>query len=134
MSSMNIEKFKQIRVGVAFFVGFLVSIAVSIDSTVLALAAIITGIIFLVLARSKAKVVVDERDKTIREKAANITYAIFAPTIATGALLLILFGKGRYLYLESLGMVLAYLTCFLIVVYAISFWYLNKKYGGGNEL
>jgi len=131
---MNIEKFKQIRVGVAFFVGFLVSIAVSIDSTVLALAAIITGIIFLVLARSKAKVVVDERDKTIREKAANITYAIFAPTIATGALLLILFGKGRYLYLESLGMVLAYLTCFLIVVYAISFWYLNKKYGGGNEL
>jgi hypothetical protein len=87
------------------------------------------------------KVKADEREVAVREKAAQLTYAIFAPTIGIGSFLLLLpsksglsiFTKGEFAYLESLGMIFAYLTLFLIAIYAISFYYLNRKYGGGSD-
>lgn len=126
---MNIKTYRQIRALVAFFVAMIVSISVVQENQVLAFVAVITGMLFMILARSKAKVVIDEREKTIREKAAQLTYAIFAPTIGIGSFLLISFGKNN-LYLESLGQVLAYLTLFLISLYAISYYFLNRKFGG----
>jgi len=138
---MNAKKYRQVRAVVAIFVGAIVSIAATRDSYLLSAAGVLTGMIFLILVRSKARIIVDEREKTIREKAANMTYAIFAPTIGIGAFLLMIpyrdispvFAKGEFAYLESLGMVFAYLTLFLITIYAISYWFLNRKYGGGRD-
>ncbi len=138
---MNIKKYKQARVLVAFFVGAIVSVAVNLNSYLLATAGVLTGMLFLALVRSKTKIVVDERENTIREKAAQMTYAIFTPTVGIGAFLLLfpslsklsVFSKGEFLFLESLGVIFAYLTLFLISVYSISFYFLNKKYGGGSD-
>lgn len=139
---MNIKKFRQIRVVITLFVATLVSISITQDSYLLALIAIVTGILFMILAKSKTKVVLDEREKLVREKAAQLTYAIFAPTIGLGGFLLLMiaygdslpvFAKADFSYLESLGMVLAYLTLFLILLYSISFYYLNKRYGGNTH-
>ncbi|MCL5432899.1 MAG: DUF2178 domain-containing protein [Patescibacteria group bacterium] len=138
---MNVKRYKQIRIAVALFVGFIVSIAAVQDSYILAFFGVITGMIFLVLVRSKTKIKIDEREKTIREKAAQMTYAIFAPTIGIGAFLLLIlsygkisvFSKGDFTYLESLGMIFAYLTLFLITLYAISYYFFNRKYGGGGN-
>lgn len=96
---------------------------------------------FMILVRSRAKIKTDEREVTIQEKAAKMTYAIFAPTLGITAFLLLLpskggisiFSKGEWLYIESLGMVFAYLTLFLIAIYAISYHFFNKKYGGGGN-
>lgn len=129
---MNIKTYRQIRALVAFFVAMIVSISVVQENQVLAFVAVITGMLFMILARSKAKVVIDEREKTIREKAAQLTYAIFAPTIGIGSFLLISFGKNN-MYLESLGQVMAYLTLFLISLYAISYYFLNRKFGGDGS-
>lgn len=126
------KTYRQIRAVVAFFVAMLVSISTVRDNQILAFVAVITGMLFMILARSKAKVVIDEREKTVREKAAQLTYAIFAPTIGLGSFLLISFGKNN-LYLESLGQVLAYLTLFLISLYAISYYFLNRKFGGDRS-
>lgn len=138
---MDIKKYRQARILVAFFVGAIVSIAVNLDSYLLATVGVFTGMLFLALVRSKTKIVVDERESTIREKAAQMTYAIFTPTLGIGAFLLLfpslsklsVFSKGEFLFLESLGMIFAYLTLFLIAVYSISFYFLNKKYGGGSD-
>ena len=138
---MNNKKYRQIRVLVIFFVGIIVAISLLQDSFLLSAVGIITGLLFLVLVRSKTKIRLDEREKTIREKAANLTYAIFAPTIGIGAFLLLfpahsglsVFAKGEWLFIESLGMVFAYLSLFLIITYAISYHFLNKKYGGGGS-
>ncbi|MDD3532361.1 MAG: DUF2178 domain-containing protein [Candidatus Shapirobacteria bacterium] len=138
---MNNKKYRQIRVLVIFFVGIIVAISLLQDSFLLSAVGIITGLLFLVLVRSKTKIRLDEREKTIREKAANLTYAIFAPTIGIGAFLLLfpthsglsVFAKGEFYYLESLGMVFAYLALFLIIIYALSYHFLNKKYGGGGN-
>lgn len=138
---MNIKRYKQARVIVALFVGTIVSIAVTLDSYLLAAIGVLTGMLFLGLVRSRAKIVVDEREKTIKEKAAQLTYAIFAPTIGIGAFLLLMpslsgvsvFSKGEFVYLESLGIIFAYLALFLIAIYSISYHFLNKRYGGGGN-
>jgi uncharacterized membrane protein len=138
---MNRKKYKQFRVAVAFFVGMIVSLAVARDSYLLAAAGVLTGMAFMILARTKAKIRTDEREAVIQEKAARMTYAIFAPTIGIAAFLLLLpskggisvFSKGEWLFTESLGMMFAYLTLFLIAIYAISYHFFNKKYGGGGN-
>lgn len=136
---MTNKKYRQLRVAVAVFVGTMVGLAISRDSYLLAGAGVLTGMVFMALVRSKAKITVDEREATVRAQAAQLTYAIFAPTIGIGAFLLYLFSSAqlavvqqRYYYLESLGMVLAYITLFLIALYSISYHFLNRKYGGGG--
>jgi uncharacterized membrane protein len=138
---MDIKKYRKIRVLIMLFVAAIVAVAVFQNSYLLSLAGVLTGMLFMILVRTKTKIVIDEREKTIREKAAQLTYAVFAPLIGISSILLLLpsksglsvFSKGEWLYTESLGMLFAYLTLFLITVYAISYYFLNRKYGGGNE-
>ncbi len=139
---MDIKRYRQLRSAIILFIGAIITVATYLNSYFLTLVSILTGILFFILVRSKVKIKIDERETLIREKAAKLTYAIFAPTIGIGAFLLLIpyqdlspvFAKGEFTYLESLGTILAYLTLFLIVVYAISYFFLNRKYGGaGNE-
>jgi len=137
---MNDKKYKQARALAALFVGAIVSISISLGIYLLAVVGVVTGMLFLGIVRAKNKITVDEREQSIREKAANITYAIFAPTMGIGAFLMLVpsrsgwsvFSKGEFLFLESLGMIFAYITLFLIALYAISYFFLNKRFGGGD--
>ncbi|OGD83568.1 hypothetical protein A2165_03955 [Candidatus Curtissbacteria bacterium RBG_13_40_7] len=141
MFVMDRKKYKQLRIVVALFVGAIVAMAVTRHSYLLSIAGVLTGMVFMALVRAKAKIRTDEREATVQEKAARMTYAIFAPTIGVAAFLLLLpskggisvFSKGEWLYIESLGMVFAYLTLFLIAIYAISYHFFNRKYGGGGN-
>jgi len=138
---MDGGKYRQFRVIVALFVGTIVGLATVRDSYLLATAGVLTGMVFVVLVRAKAKIKTDEREATIQDKAARMTYAIFTPTIGITAFLLLLpskggidvFSKGEWLFTESLGMIFAYLTLFLIAIYAISYHFFNRKYGGGGN-
>lgn len=138
---MTIKQYKQVRAMVAVFIGMLVSIATSTNSYLLASVAVGVGMLFLVMVRKQVKIVVDEREKTIREKAAQLTYAIFAPTIGIGSFLLLLpyhkmasdVIREDFVYFEALGTILAYLTLFMIAIYAISYYFLNRQYGGGGD-
>lgn len=130
---MDIKKYKQLRAAITLFISATVSVSVIQNSYLLAIIAVATGMLFLIIVRAKAAIRVDEREKTIKEKAAQMTYAIFAPTIGIGSFVLIMFARGEFYYLESLGMVLAYLTLFLIALYSLSYYFFNKKYGGGGN-
>jgi len=126
---MNLKKYKQVRVAVALFVAATVSTAVTNNNRLLAVTGVLVGMLFMIIARSKTKIRIDEREKAVREKAAQYTYAIFAPTVGLASFLLFTFGRD-HLYLVALGQVLAYLTLFLISLYALSYYYFNQKYGG----
>ena len=130
---MSAKKYHQLWVGITLFVSALVIIAVFRNAYVLAAAGVLSGMIFMALARSKAGIMVDERERIIREKAARTLYTIFAPTIGVGALLLLLIARNELFYLEFIGVVLAYLTLFLIVLYAISYSFYNREYGGEDD-
>lgn len=141
MITMNRKQYRQIRVFVALFVSFVVSQAVVRDSYLLAAAGVVTGMVFLGVARAKTNIVTDERDAIIREKAARMAYGIFTPTLGLAAFFLMLptkgglsvFSKGEWAFIEALGSIFAYLTLFLIALYAISYHYFNRKYGGGGD-
>jgi len=138
---MEIKKYKQIRAGVAIYVSLLTSIGYTLKNTTLVIVAVFTGMLFLFFVRSKTKIIIDEREKTIREKAAQMAYSIFLPTLGFATLLLLIpsksgmsvFANGNFSYLESLGIVFAYLTLLLIAIYSISYHFLNKKFGGGGN-
>lgn len=139
---MSVKKSKKFSKAILIFVFMMVVIAFMQNSYLFATIAIVTGMLFVVLVRSKNKAQIDEREKTIREKAAQMTYAIFAPTIGIGAFLMLfpsrsglsVFSKGEFAYLESLGMIFAYLALFLIILYSISYYFFSRKFGGdGNE-
>lgn len=138
---MNRKTYKQLRVISILFVLGIVGLAVIQNSYLLAAAGVATGMIFLALVRSKAPIKTDERELAIQEKAARMTYTILAPTLGITAFLLLLpskggiavFRNGEWMFTESLGMVFAYLTLFLIVIYAISYYFFSRKYGGGDH-
>lgn len=130
---MNTHNYQKVRKLTSFFIAALVSVSVVQNSYILAVISVLTGMLFLTLVRKKAHITVDEREKTVREKAAQMTYGIFAPTIALASFFLIMFSRGEFYYLEFLGMVLAYLALFLIALYALSYHFLNRRYGGGND-
>lgn len=138
---MTKSKYDQLRRSVTFFISILVAISVAAKFFLLSLFAVVTGLIFLALVRSKVKNYVDEREQLIQEKAALLTYLIFAPTLAIGTFLLLfpsysgldVFSKGEFIYLESLGMIFAYLSLFLISLYAITYNFLNRKYSGKSD-
>jgi len=129
---MNNKTYRRYRIGIAIFVAATMSMAVSMDNTILAFSSVIIAIAFMAVVRSKTKRIVDEREVMVRQKAAQMTYAIFAPTIGMGSLLLILLADESNYYLEAMGVVLSYLTLFLIALFSISTLYFNRKYGGGH--
>jgi uncharacterized membrane protein len=134
---MNFKQYKQARVFIALFISVIVSISVTQNSYILATLGVLTGMLFLTATRKKTQITVDEREMALREKAAQMTYRIFAPTIGLGSFFLIMFSRvdnaSKYPYLFALGQVLAYLTLFLIALYSISYHFLSRKYGGRDE-
>lgn len=130
---MNTRQYQQVRVAAFLFMVIVVAVSLWFDILLLAAAGVLTGMLFLGLVRSQAGTDVDEREQTMREKAASATYGIFAATIGISAVLLLLFSRRGYLYLEAVGLVFAYLTLFLIALYAISYQYCARKYGGGGD-
>ena len=131
--AMNTHRYRQVRAAALIFMAAVVVVSIWLDMLLLAGAGVLTGILFLVLVRSRTEISVDEREQTIRDKAASATYGIFAATIGISAVLLLLFSRRGYLYLEAVGLVFAYLTLFLIALYAVSYQYFNRKYGGGRS-
>ena len=130
---MNNKTYRRLRIGIVVFTLVIVSIAVKLENTILAIAGVLTSMAFLVIVRSKTDIRIDEREKMVREKAAQMAYAIFAPTIGLGAVLLILLAQGEFYFLEAIGIVLAYLSLFLIALYAIFTFYFDRKFGGDGK-
>lgn len=138
---MDKQKYDRLRRIAATVVAMIVSVGVVSQNYLLALAGVVSGMVFLALARSQIKILTDEREKIVQEKAAYLTYTIFAPTLGIGTFLLLfpslsglsVFAKGEFFYLESLGQIFAYLTLLLITVYALSYHFLNRRYGGDAD-
>lgn len=124
---MNENFYNKTRMLVAFFVAMLVAIAVNLDNNFLALGAVLTGMLFVVLVRRKVgKKFTDERVEEIGKHAASWTYAIITPTIGITAVLLIFLGKGTP-FLESLATLLSYITLFMLTIYSITYYFFKNK-------
>lgn len=126
---MKEKSYQRLRAVIVLFVGLLVAVATTLDNSfLLASAAILVGMLFMGIVRAKNPHRIDEREVALREKAANLTYAVFAPTLGIGSFLLLILTREEFLYPEAIGQVMAYLTLFLITLYALFYAYLTRKY------
>lgn len=129
------------RLIIITFVLAVVFLSAYSESYLLAAAGVLTGMVVLVLVRSGTKIKTDERELTVQEKAARLTYAIYAPTLGISSFLLLfpsksglsVFRNGEWLFTDTIGMVFAYLTLFLIAIYAIVYHFFNRQFGGGRN-
>ena len=119
--------------GIAAFMAAMMSIAVTQDNLLLAIGSVLIGMVFVAVSKPKNNRMVDEREIMVRQKAAQMAYAIFAPTIGLGSVLMIILASDELYLLQTIGYVLAYLSLFLIALYSISYFFLNRKFSGNGE-
>jgi len=138
---MTLKKYRRLKLIVMLLILAIITISLLSKTYLLSFAAIVTAILFSSLIRFQNDSSSDEREQSIKEKSANITYTIFISTLSLGTFIMMfpsvsglsVFSKGEFIYMESLGVVFAYLTLFLITLYSISYTFLNRKYGGKSD-
>ncbi len=130
--SMKIKTFLKLKVVTAFFIAAIVGVSVSLNNLYLSIAGVLIGVLFLVLVKSRVNgVLVDERVISVSGRASYAAYAVSTVFFAFMGLFLLMSSKGTGdLAVELIGTVLCYASMLLMAVYAISYHYLNRKYGG----
>lgn len=130
---MDEKTFKTLKILVTAFLAALVFLALLRTQYALAVIAFVAGSLFLTIVRSTGGLVVDEREQIVREKAAQLTYLIFTPTLGLSALGLLFLSHDSNYFLESLGVIFAYLTLFQITLYTLSSFFIDRKLGGNGQ-
>ena len=130
---MKNSTFRRLRIGIVIFTMAIVSISLVRDNIFLAVTGLVSGMVFMVFVRLKSDTKLDERENIVREKAAQLTITIFSSALGLAAFFIFLFARGKWYFLEQIGIILAYLAFSLIALYAISTFYLNRKYGGDDK-
>lgn len=131
---MTYKSFQIARMLMAAFIAIVVSRAVTINNAYLAAAAVIVGMISLLLIKRNVKtVMIDEMIENIANKASRISYSVTTMTLALISLVFMFSNLGnKDSYLYSLGIILSYIVLFSMAVYSIAYYFYRKKYGS-NE-
>ena len=132
---MKINTFRKVKLIIVSFVAATVGIAAVNNNAYLALAGVVIGMLFLVLVRRSVKTVtVDERVSHISGRAARLTYAIVTTLIALLSLFFIFSGQRTGdIYIEALGTILSYIALLSLAIYAMSYKFFSKQYGGEDD-
>jgi len=127
---MDRKKFKLYGLVTTIAVGFLVGLSVVRGEPIIAIIAVVIGMILLYSLKSRVKQVIeDERVYRISEKASRRTIQVIGITTAILGLAIIGLSRSGYLELTEVGFSLAYFATALLVVYMIFYCYYAKKFG-----
>ncbi|ODS37762.1 MAG: hypothetical protein A7315_03705 [Candidatus Altiarchaeales archaeon WOR_SM1_79] len=127
---MDLKKYNRYRLITTIAVGFLVGLFAVRGEPILAILAVIIGMMLLYLLRIRVKQVIeDERIYKISEKASRRTVQVIGATTAVLGLAIIGLSRSRYLELTEVGFSLAYFATALLTVYMIFYSYYAKKLG-----
>jgi uncharacterized membrane protein len=132
---MKQNTFKKIKILIITFVSVTVGIAAINNNIYLAFAGVAIGMLFLILVRRTVKAVtVDERVSHISARAARLTYAIVTVLLAFLSLFFISTGQRTgEPYIEALGTILSYIALLSLAIYAMSYKFYSKQYGGEDD-
>lgn len=94
----------------------------------------VMSVVGLVLAIAVAKVAVDkkvvlsdEMTSEVAGKAGRATYIIVVPALSITAALFLILGQDTN-YISSLGVIFAYISCSIMVIYLLAYRYFLRKY------
>lgn len=135
---MNEKTFAKVRLATTLAVNALVVIGILLHNVYIALVGVAAGLVFLWIMRRRTKaVLVDERVEMVANKAARATFVY--SSLVFGLTALFLFGVGRlsdepefFNFIDALGLLFAFVTMFLLLVYAVTYKYFDRSYGADN--
>jgi uncharacterized membrane protein len=123
---MDIKKYTAIKLAVVVLLAFIASWSISTSNYVLPVIAFIVSYLVLLYLRGKVKgVIADERDYEIGGKAARWAIQIYS-WIAVLVMFVLYAKRALNPSYEAIAAVLAYSTCFLMLVYALIFRFYNN--------
>ena len=127
IGDMTYKKFKTIKIIISMILGAVIAQAVIFGNYILAVSAILAaaGITLIVKKRVK-EVMADERDYQVAGKAARVSMSIFSVLGAAASFVLMAEREANPLY-GTIGSVLAYSVCFLLILYSALFAYYAKQ-------
>jgi uncharacterized membrane protein len=128
---MSYKHYQIIRTLIGLLIATMVMTATITNNFYLAISGVLIGMLFLSLVKSKfKKIIVDERIISISGRASRIAHSAVTMLLALSGLFLIFAGRNHEgSNLEFLGEVFCYIALLLIMIYSISYYYFNKKYG-----
>jgi uncharacterized membrane protein len=127
---MERKKFKLYWIIITIAVGFVIGLSAFRGEPIIAIVAVVAGMILLYSLKSRVKEVIeDERVYRISEKASRRTIQVVGTTTALIGLTIIGLSKSGYLDLVEVGYSLACFATVLLMVYMIFYRYYTRKFG-----
>ena len=132
---MSYKKFIYLRILVIAFIAITISIAINMDNVVLAISAIIIGMVAMfAIKRNVKELKTDEMIQSIAGRSSLWAYSICVPSLALLSIFFMfsnLSNKGSDIY--NLGIILSYVVLFHIATYSIIFLCLKNKYNSDDK-
>ena len=127
---MESRKFRQYGFVITIVVGFIIGLAAFRGEPIIALVAVVVGMILLYTLKGRVKQVIeDERVYKISEKASRRTIQVVGSTTAILGLSILGLSRSGYLELVEVGYSLACFATVLLMVYMIFYGYYARKFG-----
>ena len=128
---MKVQFFQKVKWLVLFLVTVIMGWSIINNNALTALIGVTSGMMLLSLLKLRVKgVLEDERQQDVSEKAAKTSFRVLMPVLGLTTLGLVVGGGGPFYYVRALGIVLGYVTCLGLIIYLLSYWYYNRRYGG----
>lgn len=125
---MQISKFRMYKWIIAGGLGIAVAIAIVTDTAIIALAAVVIGIVLaLILERSNKEIVRDERISQITGKAASASFYSMLILGAVASLGIALFHSRLPENVVFFGTIMGYFICVALLLYMCSYAYFSRK-------
>lgn len=127
--SMTSKSYNRARVILSILIAGIASNAVVNGNLIIVPITILIGLLVKrLLVNHTKEVLEDERNQLVGLKAARITVNIVSIVLMSISFLLISLTEPSHVYLYNLGIVLSYTTVFILAVYSISYWFINKDF------
>jgi uncharacterized membrane protein len=125
---MQKNKFRIYRVFIAVGLVIAVAIAISTDTPIIALAAVIVAIVLaFIMERRNKEIVRDERISQISGKAASVSFNIMLALAAVASLGTALFRSQLPENIVFLGAIMGYFICAALLLYMCFYAYFSRK-------
>ena len=129
---MTISKYKTIKIILFAFLAVGVAITIWQDLPFLTFLELGFYMVLISLLKTSVRgVLLDERQQSVVEKSAQVSFQILMPLLFLTSVALITGGRREdFYFIKGLGIILGYITLLGLAIYGLTYWYFDKKTGG----
>jgi len=124
---MTVKQFQGYKIAIVIMLASSISVSINMGNYLAPVIAIAVGMILIRLGRQRVKeVLADERDYTMAGNAARYSVAVFSIIMVIGMFILMAL-QDKNPEFANIAMLLAYLTCGLMLLNSAVFYFLKAK-------